>query len=664
MALVNRNFVLGRMNKSVDERLLPPGEYVDAMNVRPGSTETTEIGAVENTRGNLALTTLRFGNQNLSNQATCIGAFADDANETMYWFVHDPANTVAPGGIVDMIVSFNTETSSLRYHVITAAGNAANPSTLNFDPLFLVNGVNKIEDLLFFTDDKNPPRKINVKRAYPIASNAGVDGIVEEDVNVIVKIPGFETGSGTYTPLPAPTLELLQVVGGENYLKDRFLSFAYRYRYLDNEYSATSLFTNPAFQPKDFKFDPKNFNNAGMVNSNNAVKINFGTGSSRVKQIDLLYKDSNTNSIFVIERFKKSDYGWADNTIQSFTFTNSKIYSQLGADELLRLYDNVPKVAKGQTIMGNRLMYGNYTDGYDITNANGQDISIDFSTDLLTNNVDFLELPIGIPSNGTSYSINPVGGSVTATNAKMTFDFTTIATKLKKGSTITLNLNLKHQGKNGTTTQQCYIDNVNFENASFSLSVEITLDQDYASVYDLSVSTLFKDAIGSQNFQTIAQASTGRSFTDQFNATVVAPAINCTFTKQNSGITSAVSQQGFAITSTPGSNNIGIQTIAIQYRSSTGPTDMYEYFRIVSGTAFFTSTFDTSSLHSNRDYETGIVYMDEYGRASTVQVSEFNTVYIPPENSVTQNKILATVNSLPPSWATKYKFVVKPNKGD
>ena len=43
MALVKyQYFILGRMNKSVDERLLPPGEYVDAMNVRPGSTETTE----------------------------------------------------------------------------------------------------------------------------------------------------------------------------------------------------------------------------------------------------------------------------------------------------------------------------------------------------------------------------------------------------------------------------------------------------------------------------------------------------------------------------------------------------------------------------------------------------------------------------------------------
>ena len=100
-----------------------------------------------------------------------------------------------------------------------------------------------------------------------------------------------------------------------------------------------------------------------MLNRFNAANVSFNTGSSRVKQVDLLYKDSNTNSIYVIERFDKDDYGWADNTTQTFLFTNSKIYTTLGADELLRLYDNVPRFAKAQTIMGNRLIYGNYVDG-------------------------------------------------------------------------------------------------------------------------------------------------------------------------------------------------------------------------------------------------------------------------------------------------------------
>tara|TARA_R110002094_G_scaffold114660_2_gene110371 strand:+ start:1232 stop:1429 length:198 start_codon:yes stop_codon:yes gene_type:complete len=55
---INTNFIAGRMNKSVDERLIPPGEYKNALNVRLGSTETTDIGAVENSKGNEKLTTL------------------------------------------------------------------------------------------------------------------------------------------------------------------------------------------------------------------------------------------------------------------------------------------------------------------------------------------------------------------------------------------------------------------------------------------------------------------------------------------------------------------------------------------------------------------------------------------------------------------------------
>ena len=60
MGQAKTTFVKGRMNKSVDERLVPPGEYIDALNVRLGSTETTEIGAVENSKGNSRLTSLEY----------------------------------------------------------------------------------------------------------------------------------------------------------------------------------------------------------------------------------------------------------------------------------------------------------------------------------------------------------------------------------------------------------------------------------------------------------------------------------------------------------------------------------------------------------------------------------------------------------------------------
>ena len=49
------------------------------------------------------------------------------------------------------------------------------------------------------------------------------------------------------------------------------------------------------------------------------------------------------------------------------SFLTVRYLQVLGSDELLRLYDNVPKLAKAQTIQGNRLMYGNYVDQYDVT---------------------------------------------------------------------------------------------------------------------------------------------------------------------------------------------------------------------------------------------------------------------------------------------------------
>ena len=135
MANIQRNFVAGRMNKSLDERLVPNGEYIDALNVRLGSTEESEIGAVENAKGNVQVTSLQYTDgTKLSTQARCIGAFEDGANETIYWFVHDPAFTVGATGKLDLIVSYNVITGAILYHVISINSGNNTSTTLNFDP--------------------------------------------------------------------------------------------------------------------------------------------------------------------------------------------------------------------------------------------------------------------------------------------------------------------------------------------------------------------------------------------------------------------------------------------------------------------------------------------------------------------------------------------------
>ena len=231
------------MNKTLDERITPNGEYIDALNIRMGSTEGSEVGVVENSKGNSRLSTLAYDGNELSDDARCIGAFDDGANETIYWFVHDPSFTASPTNKLDLIVSLNVQTGVIVYRVVSVNDGGGTNTTLNFNNKYLITGVNKIEDLLFFTDNYNQPRKINVKSTYDLPS-AGIDGFTNEAILVIKK-----------PPINSPTIIPLTTSSEENFLEDRFICFAYRYKYADGEYSATSQFTVPTFLPGTFNYN-------------------------------------------------------------------------------------------------------------------------------------------------------------------------------------------------------------------------------------------------------------------------------------------------------------------------------------------------------------------------------------------------------------------------
>ena len=694
MADIRSNFIAGKMNKSVDERLVPPGEYVDALNVRLGSTETTEIGAVENSKGNTRLSFLSYNGSPLSEPADpappttfCIGSFEDGMNETIYWFIHDSNNPLSTTGKVDMIVSFNTNNNTTTYHVVSVDDGGGVNTTLNFDPKFLVTGVNKIEDLLFFTDDKNAPRTINVKRNYddPVA---GVDGIVEEDISVIVKPPGFETPAGGNIPLPVPTVQPEMFPGDENYMETRFLSFAYRYRYTDGGYSATSLFTNAVFEPGPFRFDLTTFNNGGMVNKYNGATIGFSTGSKRVVQVDLLYKESTSNTIYVIERYNKADLGWSDNIQQTIVFTNSKIFTVLGSDELLRQYDNVPRTAKAQTIQGNRLIYGNYVDGYDIVNQNGQKIPISYRTDHEVQEVGGVALDTPVASNGIAYAIGqPGGGSVL--DSLITFDLSALTFPIQPGLTLNFDISLQSAPSTGAMVNPqsnggVDVDTSFQQTSPFSVTWSFTANQIYNTMNDLVNSTEFQNPIGTTaigNYQPLVPTNLsgqGGTVTDKFNNYMIAPpatSLDIVNSAIDSGACAAIGppatsvciQQGFRYT--PTAIGFSIQAPAITFYSESAPgvdvSIQYEFFSFIdfSSTAGYLLVSNTLSLHSNRDYETAIVYMDDYGRASTALVANDNTIFVPPSASPDKNTIRVTLSNLPPYWATKYKFVVKPSEG-
>jgi hypothetical protein len=640
MANITRTFTAGRMNKVVDERLIPDGEYIDALNIRMGSTEKSEIGVIENAKGNLSLTQVTYiDGTPLSSEARTIGAIEDGANETIYWFIHDSAFPLGATGKLDMIVSFNVYTGVLIYHVISIDDGGGVNTTLNFDNKYLITGVSIVDNLLFFTDDYNPPRFINRKRNYanPILN---IDQFSSESILVIKK-----------PPTESPAIQTLNVNTQYNFMDTRYLCFAYRYKYADNEYSATSQFSAPAFIPKPFEFSIDSYLNEGMVNAINSVNITYNSGGPLVVGIDLLFKEAGSNTIKVIEKIIKSELGLADNTDYTFNFTNSKIFTVLPEYEILRLYDNVPLLAKSQTLMGNRLMYGNYVEGYDLIDVDGNSVKFEYQANLISNEVDFREVPDTL-GDGT-YGID---GPQTIPNSILYIDLTDA--ELITGSSITFDVTLSHQGFSGDTPFPTETsDNIE---ATFSFF----LSRDYSSVYELATSVEFQDVVGTiSNITPVYPAAPGgATFTDQVNDLI--PMNLDALTKYASGISG--DNQPITIITTPGSNLIGFQFTSMRFvDNTTTPTfNVYEYYSVTFAQAFYQKINTPRSLHSNRGYEIGIVYMDEFNRATTALVSPNNTVYVPCSSSNLQNQIQVTIpiEQKAPYWAKRYKFVIKPDE--
>ena len=646
MANITRNFTAGRMNKVVDERLIPNGEYIDALNIRMGSTEQSEIGAIENTKGNLPLTSLNYiDGTPLSASARCIGAIEDAANETIYWFVHDPAFPVGATGKLDIIASFNVFTNILTYNVISIDdGNGLN-TTLNFNPTYLITGVNIINDFLYFTDNYNPPRFINTKINYPNPV-LDIDQFSAESI-LVIKQP----------PIEAPTIQPIATSSQDNFLETRFICFAYRYEYADGQYSATSQFSAPSFFPKPFNFSIESYLNEGMVNNTNACNITLNTGGPLVKSIDLLFKNADGNIIKVIEKLNKQELGIPDNSLYPYQFSNSKIFTVLPESELLRLYDNVPLLAQAQTIMGNRLMYGNYIEGYDLVDLNGIATMFEYTTTLVSETIGDTPIP-----DGTAIGNYTINGPISVTDAYVTMDLDGL--NLISGSVINLDVNIEHAQFSGTLPYPTATT------GTIQLSFTFYLQTNYASVYDLANSTEFKDAIGTTlNIKPVYSANPldetscdGITFTDNVNC--VLPNTLGALTKYRSGITGT--NQPIFIDTIPGSPIIGLLFPAMEYVNNvTTPTQsVFEYYKVNFAQATFQEIANPKSLHSNRDYEIGIVYMDEFNRSSTALVSPLNTQHIPCGYAKNKNSIRVTIptTQIAPYWATRYKFVIKPDE--
>ena len=89
MPEAKNTFIKSKMNKDLDSRILPEGEYRDAMNVMISKSEGPNVGALENVLGNTILTTF----YNDSCNVEIIGKFMDVTNDRIIVFMTNFSDT-------------------------------------------------------------------------------------------------------------------------------------------------------------------------------------------------------------------------------------------------------------------------------------------------------------------------------------------------------------------------------------------------------------------------------------------------------------------------------------------------------------------------------------------------------------------------------------------
>lgn len=595
------------MNKDVDERLIPSGEFIDGYNIRVLNTTGSDAGAIENEKGNVKVTSLGLGNN-----PECIGSVSDEGDERIYWFVVNDLG-------YSYVFEHNVKTAITS--TVLADERDTDSQVLKFNKDYKITGVNvvynaaKKSKILLFTDGLNQPRMVDIERA----KGFGKDNFYEDDISLYKK-----------PPRKAPVVVPYNTANAtENAVRENFFSFGYRYRYLDGGYSAPSSFTYFKFFPGESDVDFTSMANEGMKNIFNGYKITYDSGDKRVTDIQLLFKFPTEPNLYVIENINKKEKSISDDRDYTYEFTNKKIYMALPADEVNRIYDDIPLTAKAQEFIGDRLIFGNTTSQYDLVEEeNGKDkINIDFSASV----------------NSEEQTGQPFVATISEDLITCEFDGSELELKKNKSITFSLDLFSDTEGVEPET----------YGSGTSEILVGVVFSENYANVKKFTESDDFTELLSALNgaFQNTVEYTAkpgGGLIRDEYGEFSLSSSTTNTFTLKAPVLTHVYdSDPSDAVTESPED----------------------EQFKFTFASATLKESLSSLSLKSNRSYELGMCYLDSYGRYSSVILPSKNfgekgsEVFCPPSASTSLNRLQVDVRHKPPYWADRYKFFVKQNKG-
>lgn len=360
-----------------DERLLENGAMTDAINVTISENGNGTEGVIKNMVSTVAANAKNGSALTTNDAIKAIGQASDPQRGFLYVFVADVS-----GDLEHAIYQYNTKSVindglGVNEFRIVYKGAWLDFDSNSFIKVDVVNAAfqqdDNIQTILYFTDNINPPRKINVDRAI----SGDFNGLSDNDLDYALSaIKAPQTKPVTFSFATDTSFPV------NNFARASF-QFATQYIYKDGEESAISPYSKLAFSNVIAAESIEEDTGVLFFTDNRCdLFLNWINGSSLpednpsdVEKIRILARRGNEGSFFVIDEVdprttltRSVDSSTAveiySATTGKYKFYNNGLYGSVPANTVNKLYDNVPQKAVGQCVSNNRVFYSNYTEGY------------------------------------------------------------------------------------------------------------------------------------------------------------------------------------------------------------------------------------------------------------------------------------------------------------
>jgi hypothetical protein len=357
------------LNSDADNKTVNKVSMSDALNLYSGpdnegfdaTGKKLDAGkdVLKNIRGNVAVDA--YPEESLPSDARVLGSVEDVRTDITYLFVYsvnaDKHGVWAYDKKDILSTAFGGESTGnpvLRLIYRSAQFNFPQNGFVKGDIVYS-NASRSFEDedldkdvILYFTDGVNEPRKINAYRAFVESEGQQINGSdIYAEADFITACPK--------TPL-VPIEFVFQNEpdrSTSNFERTRGFQFAYQTIYKDGAESAISSYSNVAFPPSILDQGSQTYVNHSDFNK---CVLTIPAQGPEIEKVRLLCREGNDGSFLIIDELEAG--------VTSYNFFNDRILKGVSTNEVNKQFDSIPRSAVAQTVSSNRLMYGNYVDGF------------------------------------------------------------------------------------------------------------------------------------------------------------------------------------------------------------------------------------------------------------------------------------------------------------